>query len=35
MGDLPVLGSLFRSNSQSARSVVRLFLIKAEPLSLG
>lgn len=35
LGDIPVLGNLFRSNSRSSRSVVRLFLIKAEPTSLG
>lgn len=35
LGDIPLLGSLFRSKAQSARSVVRLFLIKAEPRSLG
>lgn len=31
LGDLPLIGGLFRSTSQSKRSVVRLFLIKAEP----
>lgn len=32
LGDLPVVGHLFRSNNKTRRSVVRLFLIKAEPL---
>jgi len=31
LGDIPLLGSLFRSKKQNARSTVRLFLIKAEP----
>ncbi|MBC8642808.1 EscC/YscC/HrcC family type III secretion system outer membrane ring protein [Caballeronia sp. EK] len=35
LGDIPLLGRLFRNTEQSERSVVRLFLIKAEPLSLG
>ncbi|MBJ7262948.1 MAG: EscC/YscC/HrcC family type III secretion system outer membrane ring protein [Burkholderiaceae bacterium] len=34
LGDIPILGALFRSKSQSTRSVVRLFMIKAEPRSL-
>ncbi|VWD64742.1 type III secretion system protein [Burkholderia lata] len=35
LGDLPVLGTLFRSKGQGAHSVVRLFLIKAEPRPLS
>lgn len=31
LGDLPLVGSLFRSTSTTERNVVRLFLIKAEP----
>lgn len=31
--DIPVLGSLFRSSNKSNRNIVRLFLIKAEPIS--
>lgn len=31
LGDLPLVGSLFRSTSRTERNVVRLFLIKAEP----
>lgn len=31
LGDLPLIGGLFRSTSKSERNVVRLFLIKAEP----
>ncbi|PHV11492.1 EscC/YscC/HrcC family type III secretion system outer membrane ring protein [Chitinimonas sp. BJB300] len=31
LGDIPFIGSLFRSKSQNTRSIVRLFLIKAEP----
>ena len=34
LGDLPLIGGLFRSTSQSERNVVRLFLIKAEPKPL-
>lgn len=34
LGDIPILGALFRSKSQNTRSVVRLFMIKAEPRSL-
>ncbi|AXE30564.1 EscC/YscC/HrcC family type III secretion system outer membrane ring protein [Chromobacterium phragmitis] len=33
LGDLPLIGGLFRSRTQNDRSVVRLFLIKAEPRS--
>ena len=32
LGDIPLLGALFRSSSVNRRSVVRLFLIKAEPV---
>ena len=31
--DIPVLGSLFRSSNKTNRNIVRLFLIKAEPIS--
>lgn len=31
LGDLPLIGSLFRSTTKTERNVVRLFLIKAEP----
>lgn len=31
LGDLPLVGSLFRSKQNNTRSTVRLFLIKAEP----
>ncbi|ALP43070.1 EscC/YscC/HrcC family type III secretion system outer membrane ring protein [Aeromonas schubertii] len=31
LGDLPLIGALFRSTTQKEHSVVRLFLIKAEP----
>ncbi|QAU24835.1 EscC/YscC/HrcC family type III secretion system outer membrane ring protein [Dyella sp. M7H15-1] len=31
LGDLPLIGGLFRSKSQSTRSVVRIFLIDARP----
>ncbi|WP_208108326.1 EscC/YscC/HrcC family type III secretion system outer membrane ring protein [Paludibacterium purpuratum] len=31
LGDLPLVGRLFRFNSSSERKVMRLFLIKAEP----
>ena len=34
LADIPVLGHLFQSSNQINRSVVRLFLIKAQPLSL-
>jgi type III secretion protein C len=33
LGDLPLLGVLFRSSKHEVHSVVRLFLIKATPLS--
>lgn len=31
LGDLPLLGGLFRSNQKTQRQTVRLFLIKADP----
>lgn len=31
LGDLPLIGGLFRSTDRNTLSVVRLFLIKAEP----
>lgn len=31
LGDLPLIGALFRNTTQKEHSVVRLFLIKAEP----
>lgn len=31
LGDLPLIGSLFRSTTKREQSVIRLFLIKAEP----
>lgn len=31
LGDIPILGRLFSSTTKSSRSVVRLFLIQAEP----
>jgi len=31
--DIPVLGSLFRSSNKTNRNIVRLFLLKAEPIS--
>lgn len=34
LADIPILGQFFQSSNQINRSVVRLFLIKAEPLSL-
>jgi type III secretion protein C len=34
LGDLPLIGGLFRSTTKSERNVVRLFLIKAEPRKL-
>lgn len=34
LGDLPLIGGLFRSTNENHRSVVRLFLIKAEPKQL-
>lgn len=33
LADIPLLGALFRQSSQGGHSVVRLFLIKARPLS--
>ncbi|MCL9783831.1 EscC/YscC/HrcC family type III secretion system outer membrane ring protein [Vibrio sp. S4M6] len=35
LGDIPLLGNLFKSESHTKRSVIRLFLIKASPISLG
>ncbi|WP_108651915.1 EscC/YscC/HrcC family type III secretion system outer membrane ring protein [Dongshaea marina] len=35
LGDIPVLGYLFRSSAHTQRSVIRLFLIKASPIYLG
>jgi type III secretion protein C len=35
LGDLPLIGGLFRSKSKSTRSVVRVFLIDARPRQLG
>jgi type III secretion protein C len=32
LGDIPLLGGLFRSTNHSKQSVMRLFLIKAEPV---
>ena len=32
LGDIPLLGGLFRSTNHSTQSVMRLFLIKAEPV---
>ncbi|MDA6076079.1 hypothetical protein O0544_01970 [Edwardsiella anguillarum] len=31
LGDIPLIGGLFRSTDRKIHSVVRLFLIKAEP----
>ncbi|MBU2898926.1 EscC/YscC/HrcC family type III secretion system outer membrane ring protein [Vibrio hepatarius] len=33
LGDIPLLGGLFRSTNHSKQSVMRLFLIKAEPVN--
>lgn len=33
LGDLPLVGKLFRSTNKTSRSTVRLFLIKAQPSS--
>ena len=33
LGDIPLLGGLFRSTDHSKQSVMRLFLIKAEPVN--
>ncbi|WP_422649742.1 T3SS structure protein EscC [Cupriavidus sp. H18C1] len=35
LGDLPLVGSLFRNETRENLSVVRLFLIKAEPHALN
>lgn len=35
LGDLPLIGGLFRSEDRSKQSVIRLFLIKAEPINQG
>jgi len=35
LGDIPFLGALFRSKDHTKNSVIRLFLIKASPISLG
>ncbi|WP_370576606.1 EscC/YscC/HrcC family type III secretion system outer membrane ring protein [Mycoavidus sp. B2-EB] len=35
LGEIPVLGNLFRNKNGTAHSVVRLFLIKAEPQPIG
>ncbi|NRD74534.1 EscC/YscC/HrcC family type III secretion system outer membrane ring protein [Shewanella sp. VB17] len=35
LGDIPLLGGLFRSTDHSTQSVMRLFLIKAEPVNQG
>ncbi|MGF1740023.1 EscC/YscC/HrcC family type III secretion system outer membrane ring protein [Vibrio profundum] len=35
LGDIPLLGYLFKSDSHTKSSVIRLFLIKASPISLG
>ncbi len=35
LGDLPLLGHLFRNKNDTAHSVVRLFLIKADPQPTG
>ncbi|MBI1676103.1 EscC/YscC/HrcC family type III secretion system outer membrane ring protein [Shewanella sp. NKUCC05_KAH] len=35
LGDLPLLGGLFRSTDHHTQSVMRLFLIKAEPVNQG
>lgn len=35
LGDIPFFGSLFSSSHHETHSVVRLFLIKATPISLG
>jgi len=35
LGDIPLLGRLFSSTKHETHSVVRLFLIKATPISLG
>ncbi len=35
LGDIPLLGGLFRSTNKQSHSVVRLFLIKAVPVNTG
>lgn len=35
LGDIPLLGSLFSTTHNETHSIVRLFLIKATPISLG
>ncbi|CNI24592.1 EscC/YscC/HrcC family type III secretion system outer membrane ring protein [Yersinia pekkanenii] len=35
LGDIPLLGGLFRSTNKQSHSVVRLFLIKAVPVNSG
>ncbi|KML17799.1 outer membrane secretin SsaC, partial [Leclercia adecarboxylata] len=35
LGDIPYLGKLFSTTHHETHSVVRLFLIKAQPISLG
>ncbi|ATM97547.1 type III secretion outer membrane pore, YscC/HrcC family [Yersinia frederiksenii] len=35
LGDIPLLGGLFRSTEKQSHSVVRLFLIKAVPVNTG
>ena len=35
LGDIPLLGGLFRSTNKQSNSVVRLFLIKAVPVNTG
>lgn len=35
LGDIPLLGGLFRSTEHHTQSVMRLFLIKAEPVNQG
>ncbi len=35
LGDIPLLGGLFRSTDKQSHSVVRLFLIKAVPVNAG
>ncbi|GAM52955.1 hypothetical protein EBME_1418 [bacterium endosymbiont of Mortierella elongata FMR23-6] len=35
LGGVPILGNLFRNKNGTAHSVVRLFLIKAEPQPIG
>ncbi|WP_145515971.1 EscC/YscC/HrcC family type III secretion system outer membrane ring protein [Yersinia aleksiciae] len=35
LGDIPLVGGLFRSTDKQSHSVVRLFLIKAVPVNIG